>query len=115
AFVNTLPADAIEGGFDNNAEALAMSPTLLEGYVSVAMQISKQAIGDVTTPPTQIEYRARGGAAQQDYLEGQPLGTRGGMQVEHYFPVDAEYEFRVAANIAAAGRGNDQGRMVWCA
>src|SRR5690606_1338153 len=37
ALVNTLPADTIEGGFDNNADALSMSPTLLEGYVSVAM------------------------------------------------------------------------------
>src|SRR5690606_24891268 len=34
--------------------------------------------------------------------------------VEHYFPVDAEYEFNVAANIPVAGRDNDAGRMVWC-
>ncbi|MES2604542.1 MAG: DUF1592 domain-containing protein, partial [Pseudomonadota bacterium] len=109
----TLPADTSTAGFDNIAEALSMSPTLLEGYVSVAMQISRQAIGDVATAPTQVEYRASN--SQQAYVEGLPLGTRGGMQVEHYFPVDAEYEFEVAANIAVAGRGNDTGRMVWCA
>jgi hypothetical protein len=45
--VRTLPADATAGGFDNIAEALSMSPTLLEGYLSVAMQISKQAVGDM--------------------------------------------------------------------
>src|SRR5690606_1329671 len=89
--VRTLPADATAAGFDNIAEALSMSPTLLEGYLSVAMQISRQAVGDVATAPTQVEYRANGGSSQQAYVEGLPLGTRGGMKVEHYFPVDAEY------------------------
>ncbi len=112
--VRTLPADASTAGFDNMAAALSMSPTLLEGYVGVAMQIARQAIGDPATPPTQIEYRAAGGNSQRDYVEGLPLGTRGGLQVEHYFPLDAEYEFEVAANIAEAGRGNDTGRMIWC-
>lgn len=112
--VQALPADATAAGFDNIAEALSMSPTLLEGYLSVARQVSRQAIGDLTTAPTQVEYRSAGGASQQDYLEGLPLGTRGGMLVDHYFPVDAEYEFKVAANIPEAGRGNDQGRMIWC-
>jgi len=112
--VRTLPADATAGGFDNIAEALGMSPTLLEGYLAVAMQISRQAVGDVATAPTQVEYRASGGNSQQAHIEGLPLGTRGGMVVEHYFPVDAEYEFNVAANIPVAGRDNDAGRMVWC-
>lgn len=112
-FVRALPADATTGGFDNIAETLSMSPTLLEGYVSVAMQITRAAIGDLATAPTQIEYRAN--ASQQDYVEGLPLGTRGGMEIQHYFPVDGQYEFEVAANIAVAGRGNDTGRMVWCA
>lgn len=112
--VRTLPADATAGGFDNVAQALSMSPTLLEGYLSVAMQISRQAVGDVATAPTQVEYRAGGRNSQQAYVEGLPLGTRGGMVVEHYFPVDAEYVFNVAANIPVAGRGNDTGRMVWC-
>jgi mono/diheme cytochrome c family protein len=113
--VRTLPADATAGGFDNVAQALTMSPTLLEGYLSVAMQISRQAVGDVATAPTQVEYRAGRGNSQQAYVEGLPLGTRGGMAVEHYFPVDAQYEFDVAANIPVAGRDNDAGRMVWCA
>ena len=112
--VQALPADATAAGFDNIAEALSMSPTLLEGYLSVARQISRHAIGDVATAPTQVEYRAAGGASQQDHVEGLPLGTRGGMVVDHYFPVDAQYAFQVAANIAEAGRGNDQGRMIWC-
>ena len=110
--VRTLPADATAAGFDNIAQALSMSPTLLEGYLAVAMQISKQAVGDVATAPTQVEYRAEGN--QQAYVEGLPLGTRGGMAVEHYFPVDGEYEFEVAGNIPVFGRGNETGRMIWC-
>lgn len=112
--VSLLPADATAGGFDNIAEVLSMSPTLLEGYLSVAMQISRQAVGDLTTAPTQVDYQAGGGASQQAYVEGLPLGTRGGMVVEHYFPVNAEYAFQVAANIPVAGRDNDIGRMIWC-
>jgi hypothetical protein len=112
--VRTLPADATAGGFDNIAQALSMSPTLLEGYLSVAMQISRQAVGDMATAPTQIEYQTEGGNSQQAYVEGLPLGTRGGMVAEHYFPVDGEYEFQVAANIPVFGRGNDTGRMIWC-
>ena len=114
ALVRTLPADATTAGFDNIAQALSMSPTLLEGYLSVAMQISKQAVGDIATSPTQVEYSSGGASTQQAYVEGLPLGTRGGMQVEHYFPVDAEYEFNLAANIPVFGRGNDTGRMIWC-
>ena len=114
ALVGTLPADATTGGFDNIAQALSMSPTLLEGYLSVARQISRQAVGDIATAPTQVEYQAGGRVSQQDYVEGLPLGTRGGMEVAHYFPVDAQYEFQVAANIPVAGRGNDTGRMIWC-
>ncbi len=114
ALVRTLPADATEEGFDNIAEALSMSPTLLEGYLTVARQISLQAIGDVNTAPTQVEYSAGSRDAQQGYIEGLPIGTRGGMLVEHYFPVDARYEFNVAANIPVYGRDNDVGRMNWC-
>ena len=114
ALVRTLPADATAGGFDNIAQALSMSPTLLEGYLSVARQISLQAVGDVATAPTQVEYQSGGGASQQAYVEGLPLGTRGGMIVEHYFPVDAQYQFNVAANIPVYGRDNDVGRMIWC-
>src|SRR3954468_7264886 len=41
-----LPADGSSEGFDNIAEALAVSPSLVQGYVSAAMKISRQAVGD---------------------------------------------------------------------
>src|SRR5262249_11923351 len=41
-----LPADTISAGFDNIADAQAMSPTLMEGYLRAASKISAVAIGD---------------------------------------------------------------------
>ena len=42
-----------------------------------------------------VTYRAPRGLLQAEHLDGQPLGTRGGMSVRHFFPLDAEYEIRV--------------------
>ena len=33
--------------------------------------------------------------AQDDHIEGLPLGTRGGILIRHNFPLDAEYQFSV--------------------
>ena len=57
-----LPADASSEGFDNIAEALGVSPSLIQGYVSAAMKISRRAVGDRTLTPSQITYAAPGGA-----------------------------------------------------
>jgi hypothetical protein len=89
-----LPADVAMGGFDNVAEALSVSPTLIEGYVAAAMRIGREAVGDRTMGPTQIRYDVPPGP-QTRHVDGLPLGTRGGMLVEHYFPLDAEYEIRI--------------------
>jgi hypothetical protein len=43
-----------------------------------------------------------------------PLGTRGGLAVEHNFPLDAEYEFVVQAALPSSGWDNPTGRLVWC-
>jgi mono/diheme cytochrome c family protein len=88
-----LPADGSSQGFDNLAEALAVSPTLIQGYVSAAMKISRLAVGDKTTAPVQVTYNPAPGLAQDRHIDGLPLGTRGGMLVQHTFPLDAEYEF----------------------
>src|SRR3954463_6764845 len=98
-----LPADASSDGFDNIADALGVSPSLIESYVSAAMKISRRAVGDKTLTPTQITYAAPGGLVQDKHIEGLPLGTRGGLLVRHTFPLDAEYEFSV--NGAGPGGG----------
>jgi mono/diheme cytochrome c family protein len=98
--VNTLlPADGSSQGFDNLAEALAVSPSLVQGYVSAAMKISRLAVGDRTLAPSQTTFAPPPGLAQDRHIDGLPLGTRGGVVFHHTFPLDAEYEF------AFGGRG----------
>jgi hypothetical protein len=102
--VNTLlPADGSSEGFDNLAEALAVSPSLIQGYVSAAMKISRLAIGDKTVAPSQITFAPPPGLAQDRHIEGLPLGTRGGVVYRHTFPLDAEYEFSLGGRGAAPG------------
>jgi mono/diheme cytochrome c family protein len=100
-----LPPDSSSDGFDNIADALSVSPSLIQGYVTAAMKISRRAIGDRTLTPTQVTYPAPGGLAQDRHIEGLPLGTRGGMLVKHTFPLDAEYEFSVTGGIGFGGQG----------
>jgi hypothetical protein len=91
-----LPADDSSAGFDNIAAALSVSPALLSGYVAAAARISRLAVGDASSSSSLVTYRAPRGLVQAEHLDGQPLGTRGGMSVRHFFPLDAEYEIRVA-------------------
>jgi hypothetical protein len=102
--VNTLlPADGSSQGFDNLAEALAVSPSLIQGYVSAAMKISRLAVGDRTQAPSQTTFAPPPGLAQDRHIDGLPLGTRGGVVFRHTFPLDAEYEFSMG------GRGGGPG------
>jgi hypothetical protein len=114
AIVNALPPDAAVATFDNDANALSVSPTLLEGYASAAMQISRRAVGDRTMGHGETRYTATPGAAQRAPIDGLPLGTRGGLAVEHTFPLDATYELVVSASIPAAGWDNPTGALVYC-
>jgi mono/diheme cytochrome c family protein len=98
-----LPSDASSEGFDNIAEALAVSPSLIQGYVTAAMKISRWAVGDRTATPSQMTYAVPGSLAQDRHIEGLPLGTRGGMLVRHTFPLDAEYEFNVTGGFGGGG------------
>jgi hypothetical protein len=98
-----LPPDASSEGFDNLADALGISPSLIQGYLSAAMKISRRAVGDRTATPTQTTFPIPSGLAQDRHIEGLPLGTRGGMLLRHTFPLDAEYEFTVVGGIFGGG------------
>ena len=98
-----LPGDDSSEGFDNMASVLSVSPALMQAYVSAAAKISRLAVGDLTTTATIATYQAPRGLAQSAHREGMPLGTRGGILVEHVFPLDAEYELRVGRGGAGFG------------
>jgi len=90
-----LPADDEANGFDNIADVLKVSPSLLEQYLTAARKVSALAVGDQKTTPIGVVYRVPPDRSQEDHIEGLPLGTRGGILVQHNFPVDATYEFNV--------------------
>ena len=50
-----LPPDTISNGFDNVADAQTFSPTLMEGYLRAASQITALALGDRDAQPTRSE------------------------------------------------------------
>jgi hypothetical protein len=91
-----LPADDSAFGFDNNADLQAVSPALLERYLTAADKVSALAVGDPATVPAAEQYFTRGDQSQSQHQEGLPLGTVGGIGVRHYFPLDGEYQFSVA-------------------
>ena len=88
-----LPPDELSSGFDNIADALGVSSTLLERYLAAADRISALAVGDMSLPPSGDSWGTRGDSHQTDHVEGLPLGTRGGLLVTKHFPLDAEYVF----------------------
>ncbi len=91
-----LPGDSTSAGFDNIADILGTSPSLIQGYLSAGMKISRLAVGDLAVQPAPTTYRAPKGISQNTHLDGMPIGTVGGMVAQHNFPLDAEYEIRAS-------------------
>jgi hypothetical protein len=86
-----LPPDEEAYGFDNNATVLNISTSLMERYLSAAWKISSLAVASPRITPSLETFRVRGDLSQHDHVPGLPVGTRGGIAVRHYFPVDGEY------------------------
>ena len=90
-----LPPDDESDGFDNIADALRVSPTLLDQYLAASRKIAALAVGDMDTTPVGRVVQVPPDRSQEGHIEGLPLGTRGGALVEHNFPLDADYDFNV--------------------
>ena len=102
-----LPPDTSSFGFDNIADVLGVSPTLLESYLAAADRVSAVAVGDPEFAPEETYYNAGARLSQDRHIDGLPPGTRGGILVEHYFPLDGIYEIRTSfrGNSLSATRG----------
>ncbi|MDT8399685.1 MAG: DUF1592 domain-containing protein [Pseudomonadales bacterium] len=101
-----LPLDDASEGFDNMASTLGFSPALVQGYTAAAMKISRWAVGDMSTTEASTTYAAPAGLAQDRHLDGMPLGSRGGLKINHDFPLDAEYDFSIRGGFGF-GRNGD--------
>jgi mono/diheme cytochrome c family protein len=91
-----LPVDDSGYGFDNIADVLSVSPGLLERYMNAARRISRLAVGDPDMKPALQTYSAPKYLVQDDRMDEQlPFGSRGGIAIPHYFPLDGEYTLKV--------------------
>jgi hypothetical protein len=89
-----LPPENEVEGFDNIAAALSVSPAFLDQYLGAARTVAYIAVGD-TVPKVAMTFYAAPGGAQDSYVDGMPLGTRGGMSFRHNFPADGDYKINV--------------------
>ena len=107
-----LPADDMSHGFDNMADALNVSPALMEGYIRAASRISREAVGDPEVAASTKTYHIPRVVNQLRHVEGAPFGTRGGLAVMHDFPADGEYVFRMSLYYDICGPlwGKSQGK-----
>jgi hypothetical protein len=99
-----LPPDTMSAGFDNIADVQAVSPTLLEGYLRAASRIATLAVGDRNASPSEATYKVPRTQSQMHHIDGTPWGTRGGLAVEHTFPADGDYTFRVMLHGTPTGQ-----------
>ncbi|MET0291729.1 MAG: DUF1592 domain-containing protein [Steroidobacteraceae bacterium] len=98
-----LPQDDLSDGFDNVAKVLQVSPSFLDQYLSAARTVAVQAVGNPQARVVGTPYTNTEAGPQHFHIEGLPLGTRGGMVIDHVFPADGEYELNI----------NDMARALW--
>ena len=91
-----LPADIAVEGFSNIAAALTVSPAFLEQYVNVARVVSRMAVGKPVPEVVKASFPPPDIGDQDGYVDGMPLGTRGGTRFEYTFPADGEYRVTIS-------------------
>ncbi len=89
-----LPADDSGYGFDNIGDVLTVSPLHIEKYVSAARRVSRLAVGTMTPRPVVERYEPQAGT-RNEAIAGLPPNARGGIQIRHVFPFDADYTITV--------------------
>src|SRR5690606_24245478 len=89
-----LPQEIEIEGFTNIAAALSVSPAFLEQYVGLASTVAHLAVGE-PKPKVATAYFPPPTEDRRAYLDGMPLGTRGGMRFKHTFPADGEYRLTI--------------------
>ena len=96
--MDLLPGDpTADGSFDNIAASLPFSTAHMERYMSVAREITRLATGLPPVSPSITTYEIPL-YLSQDWRQNDdmPFGSRGGIAVTHNFPVEGEYEIKVA-------------------
>ncbi len=102
-----LPADNTGYGFDNIADVLTVSPTLMNRYINVAGKISRLATGQASRNPAVTDYKipkdmftAHFGVPSYNERASDdlPLDSRGGGSFKYYAPYDGTYTIQIHLN-----------------
>ena len=105
-----LPPDDVGFGFDNNADVLTVSSALMDRYLSAARKIGRLAVGDRSMRPVEETYRISPLLVQEERVsEDLPFGSRGGIAIRHYFPLDGEYRLKIYLQKRTAGANGIRG------
>src|ERR1700761_2632798 len=110
-FSKELPVDDTGYGFDNIADVLTVSPTLMDRYINVAGKIARLATGEASQKPVTTDYKipkdlfenAFGVASYNERASDDlPINSRGGGAFKFYAPYDAAYTVQVYLNSGTA-------------
>jgi cytochrome c5 len=101
-----LPADDLSYGFDNNGDVLGIPPLLMERYLSVARRVGMDALGSAARPEGPVNVYTQtvdSEPSQRKWMEGMPLGTRGGASFTYHFPADGDYAIKITLQRRGGG------------
>ena len=90
-----LPSDMAGFGFDNNADVLSITPSLMSRYISAATKISRAAVGSPDNRPVMQVYKVGFERRDARTNEDMPFATHGGLAVRHHFPLDGDYDIAI--------------------
>jgi hypothetical protein len=104
-----FPADEAAYGFDNNADALNLTPVLMEKYFDAAERAVRAAIfGPPVLKPAAVHYPlpvrinilagTKSELPDLTHYDRTGLSTVHAAHVVHRFPVDGEYTFHIVLN-----------------
>ena len=100
-FSRELPRDNSGFGFDNVADVLSVSPTLMDRYIAVAGKVGRMAVGIGSARPYVTTYQIpKDGSVKNSGVPAYneqaspdlPLGSRGGGAFKYFARFDGEYE-----------------------
>jgi hypothetical protein len=112
-----LPQDNSGYGFDNIAQVLSVSPTLVERYVAVAGKVARLAVGiSLPAPKVSAQVLPKDGslmnsgrpAYNERAGESLPLASRGGGTMAYYAQASGDYDIIGWLN---ANTNNESDRM----
>jgi hypothetical protein len=90
-----LPSDMAGFGFDNNADVLSITPSLMTRYIAAATKISRTAVGSLDIRPMTQVYQIGFESRTLRSSDDMPFATQGGVAVRHSFPLDGDYVFKI--------------------